>query len=363
MKVLLLSCSTGGGHNSCAHYIEEELKANNIECIFKDFYDIVNINAKELSSKLYLSTLGGNGEIFKSVYKLGELYSKTRIKSPVYLVNKLHCNSMYNYIKENKIDLVIATHLFPALTLTAINKQDNRKVNFIAVATDYEPCPFFEETKPDYMVIQKGLEEKFKKKGIIPSILLPTGIPVSSRFINEAKNIKKDYNIKNEKVILVMLGSMGFGNIKDILDDILKEDNIKVLVVCGSNKKLLEDLKTINNDKLIPLGFTNNINDLIYTSDIVLSKPGGLSSTEIASIHKPLLHIFPIPGIETYNTNFFQERNMSIKCDSKEEIIYNLHLLLNDKDLQKKIIENQKNYINNKSAKDLVDFIIKTYCK
>ena len=54
---------------------------------------------------------------------------------------------------------------------------------------------------------------------------------------------------------------------------------------------------------------------------------------------------------------------MSIKCDSKEEIIYNLHLLLNDKDLQKKIIENQKNYINTKSAKDLVDFIIKTYCK
>ena len=103
MKVLLLSCSTGGGHNSCAHYIEEELKANNIECIFKDFYDIVNINAKELSSKLYLSTLGGNGEIFKSVYKLGELYSKTRIKSPVYLINKLHCNSMYNYIKEKKI--------------------------------------------------------------------------------------------------------------------------------------------------------------------------------------------------------------------------------------------------------------------
>ena len=51
MKVLLLSCSTGGGHNSCAHYIEEELKANNIECIFKDFYDIVNINAKELSSE------------------------------------------------------------------------------------------------------------------------------------------------------------------------------------------------------------------------------------------------------------------------------------------------------------------------
>ena len=117
-----------------------------------------------------------------------------------------------------------------------------------------ENARYYLSVKFDDISDQKGLEEKFKKKGIIPSILLPTGIPVSSRFINEAKNIKKDYNIKNEKVILVMLGSMGFGNIKDILDDILKEDNIKVLVVCGSNKKLLEELKTINNDKLIPLG-------------------------------------------------------------------------------------------------------------
>ena len=74
MKVLLLSCSTGGGHNSCAHYIEEELKANNIECIFKDFYDIVNINAKELSSKLYLASLKGNGKILIDSIALSFLY-------------------------------------------------------------------------------------------------------------------------------------------------------------------------------------------------------------------------------------------------------------------------------------------------
>ena len=54
MKILLLSCSTGGGHNSCARYIEEELKENNIECEFKDFYDIVNEKAKNLSEKIYL---------------------------------------------------------------------------------------------------------------------------------------------------------------------------------------------------------------------------------------------------------------------------------------------------------------------
>ena len=70
MKVLILSCSTGGGHNSCGHYIEEALKDNNIECEFRVFFDIVDSKAKDLSSKIYLATLGKDGEIFKRVYKL-----------------------------------------------------------------------------------------------------------------------------------------------------------------------------------------------------------------------------------------------------------------------------------------------------
>lgn len=363
MKVLILSCSTGGGHNSCARYILEELISNNIEADFQDFYDIVNTSAKELSSKIYLSTLGTSGEIFKNVYKLGELYSKTKVTSPVYLVNKLHKKKLYDYITTNSYDLVITTHLFPSLTLTAINKSKNHpKINFITIATDYEPCPFFEETSPDYLIIQKGLEERFIKKGINKNILYPSGIPISTRFINTAKDIRPNLSITpKEKVILVMLGSMGFGKITDILKDILIIPNIKVLVVCGTNKKLLEEIKTLPYKNLIPLGFVNNINDLIYSSDIVLSKPGGLSTTEITSLHKPLLHIFPIPGIETYNTNFFSTKKMTISCSTKEEIITNLTNLINDSSLCNELITNQKEYINPNSAKDLIELIKKTY--
>lgn len=362
MKILILSCSTGGGHNACARYINEELKSNGIDSTYKDFYDIVNSNAKELSSKIYLSSLGGNGEIFKNVYKLGELYSKAKIKSPVYLVNKLHKKALYNYITSNNFDLVITTHLFPALTLTAINKEDTfKKINFITIATDYEPCPFLEETKPDYLIIQKGLEEKFIKRGINRDILVNLGIPVSTKFIRDAKNIKKQLNIKNEKVILIMLGSMGFGKIDDIIEEILEIRDIKVLVVCGTNKKLYNILKNKDNKNLISFEFVNNINDLIYSSDIVLSKPGGLSSTEIAAFRKPLLHIFPIPGIETYNTNFFEAKGMSLKCENTHDIIININKLLNDSKLQNSIILNQEKYINNNSAKDLVEFIKKYY--
>ena len=221
MKILLLSCSTGGGHNSCARYIEEELKLNNIDCEFKDFYDIVNEKAKGLSEKIYLKSLGNEGKIFKNIYKMGEIYSKTGIKSPVYLVNKLHKKKLYNYIKNNNIDLVITTHLFPALTLTSINKdKDYDNIHFLFVATDYEPCPFMEEVKPDYFITNKDLEEKFNKKKISTDKLLTTGIPVSTRFIKQAKNIRKDLNINNENLILIMLGSMGFGSVDTVITEL-----------------------------------------------------------------------------------------------------------------------------------------------
>ncbi len=360
MKVLILSCPTGGGHNTCAKYIKEELEDNNIKCDFVDFYDIVNESAKELSSKLYLSSLGKNGGIFKKVYHLGELYSSTGLTSPVYIVNKLHKKKLYNYIKENNYTHIISTHLFPSLTLTAINKEikdNNNKLKFIFIATDYEPCPFMEETKPNYLIIAKGLEERFIEKGINKEILYNSGIPISTRYINSAKNIKKNLNIKTPKTVLILLGSMGFGNIKDTLVDLLKIKNTTFIIVCGSNKKLYNNLKEIKNDNLIIFGYTKNINDLIYTSDIVLSKPGGLSTTEIVTFQKPLIHIFPIPGIETYNAKFFEKMHMSIVAKTNEKIISATKKLLENKNIQEEMKKACKENITKYSAQKLVNLL------
>ena len=228
----------------------------------------------------------------------------------------------------------------------------------ISPATFDEPCPFMEEANPEYFIMQKTLENAFIQKGISETKLLNTGIPVSSNFIKNAKSIRREYNISDdENVILIMLGSMGFGEIDNIINPLLKE-NIKIIVICGTNKQLYEKLNEYKNDNLIVIGFTKNINDFIYSSDYVLSKPGGLSSTEIASIHKPLLHIYPIPGIETYNTLFFENNKMSIKCDTDKEIIDNIKYLMNNEDICKEMIQNQKKIINENSASDLVKFIL-----
>ena len=356
MKVLVLSCSTGGGHNACGHYIENEFKENNIECDFVDYFNILGPKAKEYSEKIYLDTTKGNGKVFKVAYKLGEAYSKTRITSPVYGFNKLMKNKVYSFIKENNYDLVITPHLLPAMAITAL-KEEGKDIKLINVATDYHAIPFLEETKPDYFVIPHiSLQEEFLKKGFKQEILLPYGICVSSLFCKVKNNLSLP---QDKNIILITSGSMGFGKMEDIVKAILNNiPNTYVVALCGSNKKLYLELKEINSENLLVKGFVTNINEYISSSTIVLTKPGGLTSTEVGVIRKPMIHLMPIPGVENYNANFFEKNGLSLISNDIEEVISNTEKLLKDENLQKEMIKNQAEFINRNSANDLVQFVI-----
>ena len=354
MKVVVLTCSTGGGHNACANYIKKEFEAFGIHCDVQNYLDLVGKKASNIIEKLYLDSTKGNGSIFGGVYKLGELYSKTNIPSPVYGLNILVKEKLNKFLIDNNYDLVIGTHLFPCLTLTKIKK--SRPIKFINVATDYECIPFWEETNPDLFVIPSSLlKDDFIKKGFKEEILLPTGIPVASSFFDTSEIPA----LHDKDVILLTSGSMGFGQIKDIVVNILAQINYAYLVViCGSNEKLKEELEKIDNVNLIVKGFVDNMNDYIAASTIVISKPGGLTTTEIAAMNKPLVHMMPIPGVEDYNANFFANNKMSIRANNINEIVYATKKLLNDKTLREDLMNNQKRLINKCSAKSLVLYVL-----
>lgn len=88
-KVLVLSCGTGGGHNSAARAIADRLNKDNCKAIFSEYLDIVNPKMTNIINKIYIKSTIGNGRIFKKVYKLGEIYDEMKLKSPVYALNKL----------------------------------------------------------------------------------------------------------------------------------------------------------------------------------------------------------------------------------------------------------------------------------
>ena len=359
-KVLILSCGTGGGHNSAAKAILEELLSQGLEADFMEYLEIINSNLKDKVNEIYLKSTNNEGKTFKVAYKLGEIYQKTNIKSPVYGLNQLNKNKLYDYIKRNGYEYIITTHLFAAQALTAIKKE--HRINFTAVATDYVCIPFWRETNPDFMITPSDeLKSSFIDQGVKENKLIPLGIPVKRAYsedydINECKK-KVGLNI-NKRYVLLLTGSMGFGNVEEIVDEL--KNNIKdinLIVACGTNKELYEKLN--KKDNVIALEFTENIDLYMKSSDIILSKPGGLTSTEIAVLGKPFIHTMPIPGCENYNANFFESHKMSLKCMNIPEIVESTKLLLENKDLCMELVENQRKYMNRNSCKDLVNLIKK----
>ena len=359
-KVLILSCGTGGGHNSAAKAILEELLSQGLEADFMEYLEIINTNLKNKVNEIYLKSTNNEGKTFKVAYKLGEIYQKTNIKSPVYGLNQLNKNKLYDYIKRNGYEYIITTHLFAAQALTAIKKE--HRINFTAVATDYVCIPFWRETNPDFMITPSDeLKSSFIDQGVKENKLIPLGIPVKRAYsedydINECKK-KVGLDI-NKRYVLLLTGSMGFGNVEEIVDELKNNINsINLIVACGTNKELYEKLN--KKDNVIPLEFTENIDLYMKSSDIILSKPGGLTSTEIAVLGKPFIHTMPIPGCENYNANFFESHKMSLKCMNIPEIVESTKLLLENKDLCMELVENQRKYMNRNSCRDLVNLIKK----
>lgn len=366
-KILILSCGTGGGHNSAALAIQESLKQKGAQADFVEYLSIINPKIKDGVNHLYIKTTNRNGKVFKVVYRLGELYQKTKLKSPVYKLNSLSKKRLYKYIQKNKYDYVVTTHLFAAQALTAIKRE--YPIHFIAVATDYVSIPFWEETNPDYFVIpSKDLEKDFQKKRIPKGKLLPLGIPVAKTYSQDYKKelCKQKLNLnEDKKYVLVLTGSMGFGNITQMVKELLKQIKDAIFIVsCGKNEQLLTELekKCKQEERLIAIPFTNNISTYMKSSEIILTKPGGLTTTEIATLNKPMIHTMPIPGCENYNASFFSKRKMAIKCNTIQEIVENTRELLNNQELQEEMIKNQRKHISKNACDDIANVILKE-CK
>ena len=355
MKVLVLSCSTGGGHNACGRYIEHECRACGADCDFADYFEIFGPKAKARSERWYLDTTKGNGNVFRVVYRLGEFYSRTGITSPVFYLNKLGVEKFRDFLHSGGYDVVVATHLFPAMAATAL-KQRGDPVKLVNVATDYHAIPFWDETEPDVFVIpHKSLCGEFVKKGFKRKVLCPLGIPVASDFLRT----KSPRNLPaTEQRILVMSGSMGFGKMQGVVQQLLAQlPDAGVVAVCGKNQELYRELSQIHDPRLVVHGFVRGVNNLMAACDVVLTKPGGLTSTEAAVLRRPLVHMMPIPGVENYNAEFFRKHGLSLPAADVPAVVAATQKLLTSPKLCAKMAAKQEKFINAHAARDLVELI------
>lgn len=328
-KALILSCSTGQGHNSCAQAVKEYFDRKQVDCTVVDAFCFV-------SEKFAVFMGEGHSFMYRHIpglFRWGYEYSKKHpslFKEETVIFKILTAGSlrMYQYIAKGKFDTVICTHVLSAIMLTHMQKSFPLALKTAMIMTDYTCYPGMKATDMQMYFISDGsLTEEFVKCGIPREKISATGIPVCQEFYKnvEKTDAKRLLNIQAEhRHLLVMCGSMGCGPIEMMVERLYKNlpEDTEVSVICGTNQKLQKklDRKYRDTDKIHIVGYTKQMSLYMDSADLCLMKPGGLSVTEAAVKKLPMAYINAVAGCEQYNIEYFVKKGGAVSSDSPEEL-------------------------------------------
>lgn len=369
MHILILSCNTGGGHNSAGRAVAEELRRRGHTADVVDFLALAGKKVSSYVSGTYIGMVKIAPAAFGCTYALGRAVSsaghKLGLRSPVYFACARVIPGLEAYLREHPCDAIVAPHTFPALALTEMKRRGIRLPLTLAVATDYTCTPFFEEEACDYTVIpSEGCADDFVRRGIARETLLPFGIPVSAAFSMRRTREDALRALGLDplcKLIVVMGGSMGAGHIGSLARSILEltGERVHLVIICGSNKRLRDSMseRYKNNSRVEVIGRTDKVALYMAACDVFYSKPGGITSTEAATMGVPLVHMTPIPGCEPHNRRLFVENGMSVSGAAAHSQAAAGVRLLFDAKLRESLVREQHRFIRGNAAEDIADFI------
>ena len=358
MKILILSCSTGEGHNSAAKAMAEAFRELQIECEILDPVSFHSRKAQRTVSAAYNNLIRVAPSGFGLVYKIGDLYDRSSLPSPIYWANSKYADDLYRYILDNRIDRVVCTHLFGMEAMTAIARRFPEAPPCYAVLTDYTATPFYSDTElSGYFSPNEEVRQELIAVGIPAERILPTGIPVSVRLSRPVpkEEARRLLSVDPEKkVIAVMSGGAGCGNLVKLCKALDRDadDSRRILVFPGKNESLAHKLHEAfgQNPRVRIIPFTPDIYLYFKAADVVLSKPGGLSSTEIAAANVPLIHLKEIPGCETENVRYFASHGMSIRAETAGKAAEAVDHLLTDAAAAEEMRKCQREFIHPDAA-------------
>lgn len=364
MKVLLLSVKAGYGHHSTAKAIIEYFEKNGHQCHMLDIFDYIShrlgnyVNDGYLLSTRYLPKVYG-----KAYGKMAQKEEPYDRRSLIALFSRFVSHSLQKFVKEYSPDLMIGTHSYAGVCMSILEDNGITDCPTIGIVTDYTVHPFWESTFLDYYVIPDALlMPEMQSKGITKDKLLPFGIPVREQFTrkSEKSEARAELGIADMPTILVMMGSMGFGDISEQLTAMDKsEHSFQIICVCGSNKKLKAEIDAHSwIHTMHSLAFVDNVDVLMDASDFIITKPGGLTTSEALSKGIPMIIMNPIPGHEDRNLNFLVNTGAAIVVNDNYPLTDAINLMYSCP-WRLKIMEESVNHIGKPNAvADLYDFAL-----
>ena len=328
MNILIFSAATGGGHKRAAAALEAKIKSISPDT------NVTVVDAMKAIGKFYDKTICGGYHFMATkipnVY--GKCYKITDRKNLMYKAvmrsNTMMSNKLLETINEHKPDAVIICHPFVTTMISKLKRQGKTNVTAISLITDYEAhrtyiVPYIEA----YVLAQPDMAKKLiEEYEVDEKLIYPLGIPIFDRFTApfSKEEICRREGLNPEKpTILLMAGSFGVTSVLDFYKQLAQSStDVQYIVITGNNKNLYNNLEKLskelgaeNRTKL--LFFVDNVEDYMHISDLIVTKPGGLTVTESLACNLPMAIYSAFPGQERDNADFLTAKNVAVMLDKK----------------------------------------------
>lgn len=340
-KILIFYASYGGGHLNAAKSIKECIDNNYNDCETEliDCMKYVNKPIETITTAAYR-------EMAKKIpWAWGKIYSNSQNGPLAHITsrsNKILAVKLLKLFKEKKPDLIVSTHPFGSQMCNYLKRKGKITSKIATIMTDFSPHDQWlvgHEYTDYFFVAHDKMKNYLISKNIPENKVFSTGIPISSRFLKtyNKKEILDEFGLKENKQNILFFGGgeFGLGKTKtiEVFENLAKNfENIQIVAIAGRNKKMKESFENIvkenhKEDSIKILEYTNKVPELMSISDLVVSKPGGLTTSESLASNLPLIMINPIPGQEEENAEFLESKGSGIwikKDDCSYEIFKEL---------------------------------------
>jgi processive 1,2-diacylglycerol beta-glucosyltransferase len=348
MRVLIATATAGGGHLASAAALDEAWRSFRSEDTV-DRVDIVEFFSplhRRIHADGYVKLVEHAPELWGMMFgKTDDPVVARRLNRFKHIFPSNSRARFVRYARQFAPNVVLCTHYLPLEILGQLRRRADKRLKqarptlVVSIVTDFEAHALWMDPCVDlYCVAAEETRARLLARGAKPEAVIATGIPISARFCSkpDVRTVRKALGIRDDlPVLLVLSGGFGMGPVAEILAEMDKvPTTFQTVVVTGRNQELRRKLGTCDRaHPTLVLGYATNMHELMAVANLIITKPGGLTTSEVLAMGKPVFIVNPIPGQEAANSDFLLERGAAVKVNRVEDLPYRLEQLLGSRKL------------------------------
>ena len=341
-RVLLLSASAGAGHVRAAQALEKAFTQSGTarEVRHVDALEYTNKVFRKLYAQAYIEMVNSAPEVLGWLYDaLDTPWRKERRRL---LVDRLNTGPFRKMVREYNPDVIVCTHFLPAEIVSWLKSKGKLACPQAIVVTDFDVhamwlCHHFEQ----YFVALDETKVHLEKLGIAEDKVSVTGIPVDPLFAEKkdrAALCAKHGLDPGRTTILMSAGGFGVGPVEHMLQSLVEvKHSVEIVAICGKNEELRARLSKVaaklpaGSNPVKVVGFTTEMDEFMAVAELIVGKPGGLTTSESLARGLVMVIVNPIPGQEERNSDHLLEEGAAIRCNNLPVLAHKIDRLLEDR--------------------------------